>query len=268
LLDVLTTPEVRSTWLPKQFISELFERAFHSRRLLESLLELVERNPEAAIAWVRTAHELGGKGFFRHLDPQLFERAFHPRYLLELSERNPEAALAWLQLARELGSRGRLRRFDPELFERTSHPRHLLDTLLELGEKNPEAALGWLQLAQELGGEGFLKRFDHEFFERAFSSVGLDRLLRRRPAGFAVLLRLVRILHSRPAADVLAECLTAGMKPGAGTWPVCNLPMSAIRDVQWLATIDHGHDLHAVLESLLGEGLPQENDHGDDEEPS
>ena len=227
---------------------------------------MVERNPEAAIAWVRTAHHLGGKGFLRHLDPELFERVFHPRYLLELSDRNPEATLAWLQLVRELGSPGRFRRFGPEFLERAAHPRHFLDTLLELGERNPEAALAWLQLAQELGGEGFLKRFDHEFFDRAFSSVGLDSLLRRRPASFAVLLRLVRILQSRPAADVLAECLTAGMhRPGVGTWPVCNLPMSAFRDVEWLATIGDGYDLQAVLQSLVGESLPREKDHGLDE---
>jgi hypothetical protein len=131
-----------------------------------------------------------------------------------------------------------------------------------LGERNLEAALAWLELAQEVGGENLLKHFDREFFEHAFSPVSLDRLLRRRPTGFAVLLRLVRILQSRPAADALAECLTAGMhRPGIGTWPVCNLPISAIRDLEWLATIGDGHDLRAVLQSLFGE-LQREKDRG------
>jgi hypothetical protein len=225
---------------------EFFERAFHPRHLLE----LSERNPEAALAWMQLLREVGGESFLRRLEPEFFERAFHPRHLLELSERNPEAALAWVRLLREMGGESFLRRLEPEFFERAFHPRYLL----ELSERNPEAALAWVQLLREMGGESFLRRLEPEFFERAFSPVVLDRLLRRKPAAFAVALRFARVFELAPAADAVLRSWTAFLRgPGTSTALLGNLPLSAIGDLQWLAARAHRRDLHALLVSLVGD---------------
>ena len=244
--------------IPRQFISEVFERAFHSHDILEHLLQVNERSPETTMAWLELARELGGKGILRHLNPESFERAFHPRYLLELSERNPDAALAWIEFARELGSAGPLRRGNPELFERAFHPRRLVDHLMELSEHSPEVALAWIRLAQELAGEGFIVRFGPEFFERTFSREALDRLLHRKPATFAVMLHLARVLQSQQAAHVLAECLISSLgRRDTKAWPLASLPLSVIDDVKWLAAYTDRSDLDAAVTTLVRGERPE-----------
>ena len=108
------TKESGDIWLFGYIESDLFiERVFHPRYLLE----LIERNPETALAWVQLARELGNERLLKHIEPEVFERVFRPRYLLELIERNPETALTWVQLAKEVGGNRISRRVDPELLE-------------------------------------------------------------------------------------------------------------------------------------------------------
>jgi hypothetical protein len=186
-----------------RFGEEFFERVLDPRYLLE----LSERNPEAALAMLQLARQLGGGRSLEHFvtrsrfGEEFFERVLDPRYLLELSERNPEAALAMLQLARELGGERFLehfatRRGGEEFFERVLDPRYLL----KLSERNPEAALAMLQLARELAGGRFLEqfvarsRFGEEFFERALDPGYLLELSERNPEAVLAMLQLAREL--------------------------------------------------------------------------
>jgi hypothetical protein len=164
-----------SPLLTRRIVPEFFERMFHPRQLME----LIERNPEAALAYLQVLRELVRGEFFGHIErelgPQFFERMFHPRQLMELTERNPEAALAYLQVLRELGGGEHFGHFvkrvpGPEFFERMFRPRQLM----ELTERNPEAALVYLQVLRELGGGQYFGRFverelGHEFFTTVWS---------------------------------------------------------------------------------------------------
>lgn len=259
------SPEAALGWIRlaqelggKRLASDLLERILHSRHLLDYVLELNERNPEAALAWLQLAEELGGGRLLRQLNPELLERALHPRYLSQLADRNPEAALAWIQVVRELGGAGSLKR---ELFVQVFHPRRLVDHVMELSERSPEVALAWVELAQELGGEDLVKRFEPEAFEHAFSSLTLDRLLHRKPAAFAVALRLVRVLQSRSAAGSLAECLSSSRgRLGAASSHISHLPLSALSDLRWLAAYTDSPFVDAAVASIVRGGDPGETD--------
>src|SRR5205823_4126336 len=95
------------------FDPEFFERALDPR----GLLELSERDPEAALAVLETIRELGGRGRWRYerniLHREVTERLLDPRRLLRLSEHNPPAALAMLRVVRELGGEEALERYGP-----------------------------------------------------------------------------------------------------------------------------------------------------------
>jgi len=181
----------------------LFE--FFRRLDTRHLFELSERNPIEALAFLKILQELGGRHFFkefiRHrMDPEFFDRMFHPQFMLELSERNPEASLVYLQILRELGG-GRFfhefveRRMDPEFFDRMLHPRNLL----ELSERNPEGALVYLQILQELGGGRYFRelverRMDPEFFDRMFHPRNLFELSERNPEGALAYIKIIQEL--------------------------------------------------------------------------
>jgi hypothetical protein len=209
------------------------------------LLDLSRRNPEAALAWVQLMKECGGERFLRYTNPKSFERALDSRYLLELSELNPEAALAWVQLMKELGGERFLLHIDPEFFERALEPRYLLD----LSERNPEAVLAWLQLMKESGGARFLRHIDPEFFERALEP---GRLM--KGTTFAVLLQLARIRESSRATDLVLRYLISLMNHRIGRgFSLEMLPLTAIRDLQWLAKTTANPEINSVLNSLLDE---------------
>src|SRR5207249_4728895 len=113
-----------------------FRRDFMEFTFRRDPVEMMERDPDSWIAWLRLVRELGvshlrdpfGGKFFH----EFFERAFDPHYLLSLSERNPEAALDWLRLMREVGGRRFFERYGPkglptEFFDRALDPRYLLE---------------------------------------------------------------------------------------------------------------------------------------------
>ncbi len=229
-----------SEWIA-YFADEFYNRAFDPRYLLE----LSERNPEAALAWVQMMKEFGGERVLNRRSQEFFERASHPRYLLELSERNPEAALAWVKMMKEFGGERVLHRLGPEFFERASHPRYLL----ELSERNPEAALAWVQMMKEFGGERVLHRLGPEFFERAF-----DPGRSVKGTTFAVLLQLARIQESSQAIDLVLRYLISSIRyPIRHGFSLEMLPMAAIRDIQWLAKTTSNPEINSVLNSLLDE---------------
>lgn len=141
---------------PRTTRSDLFDRMLHPL----ALQELVERNPEQALAYFQILRELGVGPFVeRNFDPDFFERMFHPGRLLELMEVNPEAALMYVHILRELGGARVLGRFmersmDSEILQRILEPRRLL----ELSRHHPRGVLAWLQLLRELGGDGYFER--------------------------------------------------------------------------------------------------------------
>jgi hypothetical protein len=253
-------PEVALAWLQllrdlggvrsKELLHpELFERALSPRRLLE----LAERNPESALTWVQLAKEVGGERFHRRFAAELFGREFlertHPRFLIELSERNPEAVVSWVHLVRELsGEHFNQKSFQADLFERVFHPRHLLD----LAERNPEAALACLRVITELGGDLFIKRHGEELFKRTFDPLVLGRLLHEKPTVFAVALRLARISRSSRAIGIVEECLTDRLHQSRlGAAVIGKLPISALRDIDWIAARSGSSELRVSLRELI-----------------
>ena len=150
-------------------IAELFKRAISRRAYHPHQWRLRER-------------------FLRHLEPEFFERALHPRQLLELAERSPESALALIQVMREIGGGRFLRHLQPEFFERAFHPRQLL----ELVERSPESALAWIQVMREIGGDSFLRHLEPEFFERALHPRQLLELVERSPESALAWIQVMR----------------------------------------------------------------------------
>lgn len=178
---------------------DFFDRILDPRHLLE----LSERNPEAALAYLQILQELGGGRYFerfveREMESGFFDRMLDPRHLLELSERNPAAALAYLQILRELGGGKYFERFaerhmGSEFFDRMFHPRRLL----ELSERNPEVALAYVQILRELGGGGYFERFvemEPRFFERMFHPRDLLELSERNPEAALAYLQILQAL--------------------------------------------------------------------------
>jgi hypothetical protein len=188
---------------------ELSERALHPR----DLLELSERNPEGALAYIQMLRQLGGGRFLeryfeRELGPEFFERLFHPGHLLELSERNPEGALAYVQMLRELGGGSFLER-------------------------------------------GVEKEMGQEFFTRHLSSDDLNRVFDRKPSAMAVWLTFARMVNSRGMTELLSrsmfECLRRSSGIGIG---LESLPISAIPDLHWLAAQSNIPELATALSDL------------------
>jgi len=177
------------------------------------------------------------KGFLRNV--------IDPRMAVNVAERNPQAALVLFQLAKELHDLEWI-----DYFIRRS-PIHALDPryLLDLSERNPEAALAWVQLMKESGGKRILRELDPEFFERA-----LDPRRLMKGTTFAVLLQLARIQESSRANDLVLRYLISLMNHPIGRgFSLEMLPLTAIRDLQWLAKTTSNPEINSVLNSLLDE---------------
>lgn len=244
---------LRQKYYEKPIHADVFEHTLHSHRLLD----LAERNPEAALAWVQLASELGGERFRvqfgeRYFSRDLLERVLHPRRVFEMSERDPDRVLSWIKLVRDF-SRDHLdvQVIFQSIFERTSDPRYLL----ELAERSPEVAMAWLQLSTELAGERFLTGHGQEFFDRFIDPVVLGRLLYEKPAAFAVALRLARVSRSSRFLEVVGECLASRLqRSGMNSSVIGDLPISALKDVTWLANELGNRELKHAVESLCVNG--------------
>jgi len=187
-----------------------FDRMLDPRHLLE----LSERNPEDALAYLQILRELGGGRYFdeflgRRMDPELIDRMFHPRHLLELSERNPEGALAYLQVLRELGGG----RFFKKVFDR---------------------------------------RMDPEFTDRLFDVGQLRNLRTLKIHSLGVWLVFVRILNSRPLINELGQVIRDLLmrRPSFKT-QLSSLPIASLADLRWLADQSGITELRSLVNELL-----------------
>ena len=182
---------------------------FHPRQLLE----LSERHPETALAYIQFLRELGGgrfleRSFERKMGLEYFERMFHPRQLLELSERYPEIALAYLQMYRETGGMGFLQRY-------------------------------------------FDKGIGPEFFERSYSPFHFNQLFDRSPVAIAVWLTLARIANSSDTTESVARAIFEFFRRRGGTRTgAALLPISVLPDLHWLATESKNAELGVALSEL------------------
>lgn len=181
--------------------SKLLDRMLNPRRLLE----LRERDPEGALAYLQIFREFVGGRYFekffgRSIDRELIDRLFDPRHLLELSERNPEGALTYLQIFHELVGRSNFEEFigrhmNPKLIEHLFHPRHLL----ELSERNPKGSLAYLKILRELGGKRYFEGFighhkTRKLIDRLFDLRHLLELSELNPEGALAYLQILREL--------------------------------------------------------------------------
>lgn len=212
-----TAREVPDIEWSNSFRRDFVEYAFHHRHPME----LMERDPEAMLAWLQLVREIEGGHMLarvggKFLHPEFLERIFDPRYLLELTERSPDTALTWLQVARELSGSRFFERFDDkflnsELFQRMLDPHYLL----ELSQRNPETALEWLQLVREFTGPRFREFVDKtsmksEFIERIFDPQYLVGLSENNPELALSWLQLLTELNGmhfrdRVISDILGQ---------------------------------------------------------------
>ena len=164
------------------------------------------------LALLQMTRVIGAERFTRHLDPELFERAFHPRQYLEMAEESPESALIWLQAMLDIAGEPVLRHLAPEFFERALN----LDYIVDLADQNTEAAMSWIQaMTKPAAGQFKRRHFDPDVWESSFDDYSLRRAWRQTPAVLGVLLRPARILGLTRVAHRLAKFLTLG-SPASG----------------------------------------------------
>jgi hypothetical protein len=185
-VDVLERdPETMLNWmrLVREIGHSFRPEPFEPTFEFRYLLELTELNPEAIATWVQLVREAGGGQLLRQVNPEFLKRVFNPSYLLSLAEINPEAALAWAQLATEAGCGQLLEHVAPGVWERVLDARHLL----ELAEFNPQVAVTWVQVL-----ERFLGRVEPGFFARVFDPPLLLRLAELSPEAALACVQLAR----------------------------------------------------------------------------
>jgi len=227
------------------------------------LLELTQRYPEGALAYLQILREIGGGHYFerfieRDIGPEFFERMFHPRRLLELAQRNPEGALAYLQILREMGGGHYFERFierdiGPEFFEPMFHPRRLL----ELAQRNPEGALAYLQILNEMGGGHYFERIVErdmgpEFFDRMFHPGRLLELSDRRISELSFWLACAPLFESMTFNQLLINAVSEGLRNRAGTKRLLSLlPITSLADLRWLSKQTQAPELRSFIAELL-----------------
>jgi len=151
----------------------LFERMFHPKMMME----MIDRSPESALAFLEAVMELGGDSerFWRHMEPEVIQRLLDPRYLLELAERNPETGGSIARFLREWGYGRFLQEMNPERRERMLREfmEHATEPqfFFELMGRTPEVALEVVRVVRSLGGGDALRESLH--------TSALERLLRR-----------------------------------------------------------------------------------------
>ncbi len=251
-------PEAALAWFQlareiggKHFLDRLYKRRLHPEffeRMIRShrLLELAERSPKIALACLNIIREFAEEGF---LHPDFFARVLDQDYLIELSERDPNIALLWLQLVSDFANKCTMEHFmakfiSDEFFEQMFHHRRLCDMI----ERNPEATLSWIKVLLKLGGGRIIKDHCRDLIEEFFDISNLVQLLLDKPTAFAAVLQIARITRPSKAVEAIAECLTSQLRHSkVGQSVVETLPISALRDVEWLATESNNAELKAVI---------------------
>jgi hypothetical protein len=195
----------RGRW-PESFGEEFFERAVDPKRMHPDwLLEMVDRQPELAIAWLCLAREFGGNRWRSRFGEEFLEHFMHRERLMAMVEIHPEVAIEWLRLAREFGGDRLGELFGEEFFKRAMHPKRLM----ELFEMRPEVAIEWLRLVQEFGGGRWVQHYVEAFFERAMEPKHMHPKRTHRE-------RLMEMVGMRP--EVAIEWLRLVREFGGDRW--------------------------------------------------
>lgn len=175
----------------------LFGRLFHPGMLRH----LVSVSPEAALAFLQSAHELEGDSeqFLRHMGPEVMRTLLDPRYLLALAEQSLEATAGWARLLREWREGKALREIDAEIARKVVQEfvQRIVDTpyLLELFERSPEMALEVVRVVQTLGGHDVLCGVLHTELLRRLSDLPyLLQLSERSPEAVVIAVQLLEEL--------------------------------------------------------------------------
>jgi len=91
--------EKRQRFYLSRRAEELFVRLLHPRYLLD----LAERNPEAALSWVQLAREMGGKRWLERYGEEIFEQAFTEASVKRLLLHKPAIFIEALRLVQIFG---------------------------------------------------------------------------------------------------------------------------------------------------------------------
>jgi len=247
---------------------EHFDRIFHPRRLLE----IIDRNPDAGLAYIRIMRELGGvRDFERYVDGEMgnefLKHTFHPHRLLEKVERNPEVAVTYLQILREL--RGG-RTF--EMFIASGMGLDPVDRLVDashvlaLSDSNPEAAIAYLQLVKELSGGRDLDRFSEshigpELFGRLFHPRRILEMSDLNPEGAIAALQLLRDLAGEQgfeksvASELALELFSRLFHPRHIVDLSERNPKVALAYLQLMRELDGGRYFQTFLDSGMAPEL-------------
>ncbi len=211
--------------------------------------ELLERDPETALAIIRLVRTLGGRDALRDFHYQrVAERLWDGHYLLRLVEQNPDGARVAFQILGDLEfhSRWMWRNLDARVAKQLFDPGYLI----RLSELSPEAALSLTQILSEATSDderAFRSSWD---LGRVESSVG-EWLTKpwRNPRGFAVALFLVRLLGSSTMTRKLAEAVaqTAQQEPLSLLFP-----LAALDNLRWLREQHESQEIVEVLTQAIG----------------
>lgn len=219
------------------------ESAFHPR----PFWRIVERNPEAAVAYLQVLREVGGRQHFedvvaRRMGPDGIERSFGRTRVAELIERNPEGALAYVQVVRVVGGPGLVRELvTREIGRKVLRGMFCRQRFLGVVERNPEGAIAYVQVLRELAGrQQFERLVKEEIGEKA-----LKRLVQRRDlwarssqgmSWLSVWLVCARILESTYVNRVLVKALTERSdRHGDLKGRLSLLPIWSLDDLRWLS---------------------------------
>ena len=218
--------------------SEFFERMIQPHRLLE----LAEHSPKMALAWLKIIRELAEERF---LPSGFFTQVIAADYLIELCESDPNIALLWFQLVSDFADNRVMELFRAKFsstafFEDMFSPRRLCDMI----ERNPEATMSWMTVL----GERIIEKHCQEFIELFFENTNLSRLLLKKPAAFAVALRLARIIRSSRTVEAIVESITSQLRHSkVGQSVIETLPISALPDIEWLVNESNNKELQSAI---------------------
>lgn len=152
-----------------------------------SLVQLIDKSPEAALTWVKALKLVGGPWVFRGPEVEEIIARFikGPGSTRELLRERAPSLVAWIGVLRELG----LTRWPHPRLDRFLHPR----MMLELLDHSPETALAILHAFHEPEEAGRLWLYrDPEIIQYLLAPSYLFEVAERSPEAAGFLARLLR----------------------------------------------------------------------------
>ncbi len=228
-----------------------------AEKLLETLfqpryvIELAERNPEAALSCIQLIREfIGERWLGQHRTRELMERILYPPRFLEFAEHDPEAALSYLKLAREVNGEAWLRRNAGELIARRFSPKQII----RLFSQNSRAALGWMEILVSLESRT-RSEYIEEVLRGIMSSSLLLNLAETDPKAALRLLRWLRSMSETPVTfskRFLYQVYNVRKFSELARWD----PESALNWIHLLRELGGEEWLNDTAEELLGSVHP------------